>query len=293
MSELKDKTCLLDADIVAHRAACVAEKTEYLVKGEDTYEFLDAKSANEYAQKGIEIVGDPWKVWSRKIDLGKDLAIEAVQSTIKSIQDKSGCKELIPILSGKGNFRYAIATTVPYKSTREIRGKPKYLRACKSFIEEYYDAIVTTGIEADDELGIKSQKLGDRCFIASIDKDLDQLAGWHFDWTKDRVYRVSQKEADFALYRQILTGDSTDDIPGLRGVGPKAAEGILGGAANSQALFQRTWDAYRTRVDPNPHRAYNYFREQARLIYVLRKDVDREEHSTIVNLPGWQPIDWD
>lgn len=287
-TELKGKICLLDSDIVAHRAACVAEKTEYLVvvpEEMSPWYFDNAKEANALAVDRTGIV------WNRKVDLGEDLALEAVESTIQSIISKTNCGSLVPIISGKGNFRYGIATTVPYKSTRELRGKPKYLRACKKYIEDKYDAIVTTGIEADDELGIQSQKLGDGCFVASIDKDLDQLAGWHFDWTKDRVYRISPKEADFRLYSQILTGDNTDDIPGLRGVGPKAAEGILSGATSSQALFQRTWDAYRARVDGNAVRAHHYFREQARLIYVCRKKSDVDNPDTIMMLPGWVAVE--
>ena len=77
------------------------------------------------------------------------------------------------------------------------------------------------GEEADDQLSIRCALKGDT--IATIDKDLNNTAGWHYNWQKDDLYCVGKIEADRNFYRQLLVGDSTDNIPGLfRITGTKA-----------------------------------------------------------------------
>lgn len=287
--ELKGKVCLLDADLVAHKAACVAEKTEYLVtrsiSRETVTEWTLLKHYDNAKEAKILANEEDGEVWKRTVDKGKDLALEAVQSMIMAIQSKTEYGSLLPVLSGKGNFRYKIAKTVPYKSTREVIGKPKYLRACREYIQNQYDTLITDGIEADDWISCEATKRGEQVFVCSIDKDLDQIVGYHFNWVRDTVYRVSEKEAAFNLYTQIIAGDSTDDVPGLLGAGPKFAEGLLKGATSNKDLFARTWRAYRDRdcLD-SKHIAgrWRYFEEQSRLVYLLRKMTDTFEH-----LPGY------
>ena len=61
--------------------------------------------------------------------------------------------------------------------------------------------------------------------IATLDKDLDGVPGWHYVWKGKRegVFYVTETEADRFFYTQMLTGDATDNIPGLfKMVGVKA-----------------------------------------------------------------------
>jgi hypothetical protein len=55
--------------------------------------------------------------------------------------------------------------------------------------------------------------------IATKDKDLDLIPGWHYNWSKtkkdDGVYYVSPVEANRAFYAQLIQGDATDNIPGI------------------------------------------------------------------------------
>ena len=39
------------------------------------------------------------------------------------------------------------------------------------------------------------------------------------------------------FYMQLLTGDSTDNIPGLKGVGPKTAEKVLANCTTEEELY--------------------------------------------------------
>ena len=76
-----------------------------------------------------------------------------------------------------------------------------------------YDAELQVGQEADDALSIAACTLGHG--IATIDKDLDGCPGWHYNWAKENIYYVTEVEANRFFYTQMLTGDSTDNIPGL------------------------------------------------------------------------------
>lgn len=269
---LYGKICLLDADIVVHRSAAIAERSKYLV------EFPDGTHAKYESHKEAKdrLAGSPEPsfIWTMKLDEGVDFALMVVDQTMQSLKEKAQPSEMKLYLTGKDNFRHAIAKTVPYKISRETVAKPKHFRAVREHLINVYGAKVVDGIEADDAIGIECTRIGSSSFVATIDKDMDQLAGWHFDWVKDRVYEVSKREADFNFYRQVLTGDRTDDIPGIGGIGPKTAGLILADAKSSRELFERVWDVYRTKSGKEtPLEAWKYFREQSALVWILREEL--------------------
>jgi len=130
-------------------------------------------------------------------------------------------------ITGKTNFRYDIAKTVPYKGNRKDAAKPKHYEALREHLVRRHGAILTEGEEADDTVAIESVKHLDKCWIVHVDKDLNQLHGWHYNPVKDEKYYISQFEGLYNFYTQILIGDRTDNIEGLNGIGPKKAEKAL------------------------------------------------------------------
>jgi len=95
------------------------------------------------------------------------------------------------------------------------------------------------GYEADDLLATAVEKFADDemdVVLISRDKDLDQLVGPHavlYDPTKDETFDAAAIEAakgyppEKAIEVQTLTGDATDNIPGVPGVGPKTAVKLI------------------------------------------------------------------
>ena len=84
-------------------------------------------------------------------------------------------------------------------------------------------------IEADDLLGIMlTNGRVENPILCSIDKDLLGIPGWHYNWNKDSwpTY-VSQEEADHNWLVQLLTGDATDGIRGIEGIGPVKANKLI------------------------------------------------------------------
>ena len=274
-SPLHDKIGLVDGDIIAYRTATIAEQNKYLAErlkeGSSEYNHFDGfDSAKEWA-------GDEGLIWKRTVDLGLEIALEACDNVIGGLKTTTKASSLEFFLSGRDNFRYRIAVTKPYKGNRDYAPKPKYLRQVREHLIKNYGAKVSDGIEADDAIGIRSSEVSANGFIASIDKDLDQLVGWHYNWVKDKVYYVTAKEADFMLYSQILSGDATDNIPGLPSIGKRNAERILEGSKSSRELFNRAYRAYR-----DAGKDILYMMEQANLVYIRNGKNDK-----------WQvPTDW-
>ena len=95
------------------------------------------------------------------------------------------------------------------------------------------------GFEADDIIATavrQAQKLGLRVLIVGADKDLMQLIGGDvrmWDPTHDRVIGPPEVNEKFGVeVSQVrdwlsLTGDSSDNIPGVPSVGPKTASDLL------------------------------------------------------------------
>jgi len=147
-------------------------------------------------------------------------------------------------LTGKNNFRYEIATTVPYKGNRVDKPKPKHLAFLRSHLVKEWGASISEGEEADDTIAIEATKLGDNCVIVSLDKDLDQICGWHYNFVKRLSYYITPEEALVKLYTQMLTGDAADNIKGLFRIGPVKAAKIIGDTTNELELYNKVLEAY-------------------------------------------------
>ena len=134
---------------------------------------------------------------------------------------------------------------VRYKATRQAA--PADLSAqmvrCEQFAKAYNIPIYRAeGIEADDLIAAVVERAtaeGVRVVIVSADKDLMQLVNdgddrvLMWDSMRDKTYGPPEVEAKFGVppsqLRDLLalTGDTSDNIPGVPSVGPKTASDLL------------------------------------------------------------------
>lgn len=125
-------------------------------------------------------------------------------------------------IGGSDNFRYKIYAD--YKANR-TKDKPTYLESCREVLVSQYGCTVVNGMETDDALGIAQTKYDGNSRICSLDKDLLQVPGNHFNWVSGVNRLVSPLDGLRTFYKQIILGDRTDNIPGydgkLRGEAPK------------------------------------------------------------------------
>jgi len=129
-------------------------------------------------------------------------------------------------LTGKGNYRVAYGDADhPYKGNRSS-DKPYHFEELRKYMIENLGAVLVEGEEADDVMGILGADLSH--VICTLDKDLDGVPGLHYNWKRKELYWVTPEDADRFFYTQLLTGDSTDNIPGLfKRVGMKATKKIV------------------------------------------------------------------
>lgn len=153
------------------------------------------------------------------------------------------CEDYKFFLTGGGNYREEVATIQPYKGNRGAREKPRHFYDIRERLIEHWGAEVIEGQEADDALAIAATA-NPRDIIATIDKDLLQVPGRHYNFIKETYQEVSEVEGLRFLYRQMLTGDRTDNIRGVPGIGEKKSEKILDGLITEQQLHDAVLEAY-------------------------------------------------
>jgi len=180
----------------------------------------------------IYIVGNEMK--DVRIEI---LGTEKLNEFIMSILIATRCGSYMGFYGeiGSKNFRYDVAKTKPYKGNRN-RDKEDWLLFWEPILKEhmkiYWKFQAVSKIEADDAVAIahtKYVKEGkyNKVVIASPDKDLRQLGGLHYDYRIRIHLDIDQNTATRMLIKQMFTGDTTDNIPGLPSMGKVGAEELL------------------------------------------------------------------
>ena len=173
------------------------------------------------------------------------------------------CDDYKAYITGKGNFRNDIAVTAPYKGNRKDMKRPKHYEAIRKHLVDL-GATQVEGMEADDAIAIEATANGG--FIVSIDKDLDQIPGHHYNFVKHEEYFVTEEQGLLNFYKQILTGDRVDNIMGIKGIGPVKADKLLSKCKTEKEMFDVCVKAYNDNGEDGVARTT----ENARLLWLLR-----------------------
>jgi DNA polymerase-1 len=124
------------------------------------------------------------------------------------------------------------------------------MRRCREIVDAFAIPVFQQdGFEADDLIAAAVAQARDRKWrvvIVSADKDLMQLVGddvLMWDTMRDKVFGPPEVQARFgvpvALVRDwlALTGDSSDNVPGVPSVGPKTATDLLTQFGSLDAVY--------------------------------------------------------
>lgn len=157
----------------------------------------------------------------------QDVAIRTMASFLEElVMFDLNVSEWNTYLTGPTNFRNDYAITAPYKGNRKGE-KPTHHGLLREYLELSWNGTVTEGIEADDAIAIDATTYGDESIIVSLDKDFDQVQGWHYNFVKKDKYYVQADEGLLNFYMQFLVGDRIDNIIGVKGIGPVKARKLL------------------------------------------------------------------
>ena len=154
---------------------------------------------------------------------------------------------VILVFDGQGNITNRRNTYSEYKANRQIKRITNF--NVFSTLEEESDSVSTQmmrlldylktlpvnisiidKIEADDTIAYLSQKLKDDVIIYSADQDFLQLVNKRitvYSPIKKKFYRPQDIYDQYGLYpknfitMKCLMGDKSDNLPGVKGLGPK------------------------------------------------------------------------
>ena len=218
---------LIDGDIILYRCGFAAEqRIHHVCRGDKDDPFVEhvltfdsKKDANDFVEQDNDLFVETEVVPDNIAN-----ALHSVKLYVQNIVESTNCDSYLVCLSGSDNYRNDVASTLPYKGNRDPDHKPFHYKNIKEYITRHMPHIVTEGIEADDYMGIHQS---DNTIICTIDKDLRMVEGHHYNLTSQVLDYVTPEDGLYNFAKQIITGDSVDNIPGLRGYGNKKAEKLL------------------------------------------------------------------
>lgn len=238
----------------------------------------------------------------------------AVFGFFKSIFDLLKNKELHPdaicVAFDVSHQTFRVEKYSEYKANREAM--PDNMRVQMDLIYEGLDAFnipiyTKQGFEADDVIGTISKQaceLGHKVLILTGDQDSFQLVDKEgcvkviipskgelkeYDW--DRVYEKLGVYPDQIIDYKSLRGDSSDNIPGVKGIGEKTAVKLLARYGHLQNII----DDCENIQEKNVKKCFCENIEMAKLSYFLATivrdlDIDFDFKSTHIELPDLSKV---
>lgn len=222
------RIALVDADETAYKIALKYQKKWYHVRKDGVL-----KWKYHLKDEAIESIGN-------RDDLDIEEFIEVLDPTgfeddidmsISKLLHSTSSTSIKLCLSGSKNFRYELATLQSYKgqATRDDSTKPVHLQLVKDgYIRR--GAEIVDFLEADDVMSAYQTILkgeGKESVICSSDKDLRTVPGLNYNIGKGKMEVISEAEADYNFFYQLLIGDSTDNIPSPYSLGDVSARKFL------------------------------------------------------------------
>jgi 5'-3' exonuclease len=207
----------VDADSIVYQ--CAANKIKY----------------NELGQPIIDDLGNKVKEDKTLEDCKK-----SVDEFITNLLDVTAATHYILALTVGRCHRYEIYPE--YKANRKDREKPKHFDAIKEYLITKYKAIWSTDLEADDIVLIYSKRFTNEsayAFICSLDQDLTNLEGTHYNYSKNTWVQVSKEEANKSFWFDMIKGQAGDNVKGIPGKGEKFAEDALTEAFNTGFTYSQ------------------------------------------------------
>lgn len=244
IAQTNDLVALIDADTLAYTACLNTEVQECLLprhmySDEEWKEIIESDNYDEANAC----------IWTINLDMAYDKAIEKLQK----IYEKTGCRSCeLHFTSGRENFRYQVKSD--YKDNRIGMRTPTGLKALKEKLLATHEGSMSKEWEADDIVVYLKKKSPEKYVMVAVDKDLlYSLEGRHFNYYESAKYNIDMKwmEVDHLTsirwpYLQCLVGDSTDNIEGIKGIGPKKAEKLFTGCFTALDHWEAVVDAYNT-----------------------------------------------
>jgi hypothetical protein len=282
-----------EADEIGYRCAFACQKQGYIWHGKKTIDlkgkFTKTQIKKFFTTKGKELDRDytlePYAIIEEEhiVTYTLDRMIEKLYAIDIPKVGKVDKVNLWLSPSDGSNFRYGVAN-IPgskghgYKAGRPP--KPHYLGFIRNRLIEKWGAKEIFGYEADDALGIYQN---DGTIASHIDKDINMIPGHHYNHVTGEYYHVPTGLGSLTydsgkligrgiifFYAQLITGDATDNIPGIPKMGPKKAYDLLHPCSTERDCYEQVYKLYTEYYGVD--NATQAISEVADLLFIVRSD---------------------
>ncbi len=222
---------------------------------------------------------------------------------IKLIQQANSSRIVVSFDLGRETFRLDMYPE--YKANRS-ECPPELLQQMpyfKHIVEAMGLPVLSLqGFEADDVIGTLSTRLaaaGDEVIIVSGDKDLMQLVGPHvtvWDTMHDRRFSAPEVREKFGVDPDkvvevlALMGDSSDNIPGLVGAGPKTATQLIEKYGSVEKVLGAIDEIEADKSIRNRMKIAQGLRDQEAMVRLSRKLVEIDTEAPLEIHTGEQAV---
>ena len=218
-----------------------------------TYRVISISEIKDLLNDGIDKDSIRDKIIQLSIDRCNQITLEILDDIVECGVEISSVEYFLTTC--KKSVRKAICEN--YKAKRKRNNWVSQLR--KALISEgstnYH---FSDQWEADDLIADYAKSTDKEYIICSIDKDLQQIQGYHYNYQKmyegkgaDREYigrkglsHTSSSESIHFLATQMLMGDAGDGIQGIKGIGKMRAAKILKHCKNEYSYFRTIVNKY-------------------------------------------------
>jgi 5'-3' exonuclease len=181
-----------------------------------------------------------------KLSDASDKFNEQLMGIVNHLEDFYDIDKVIIFNGSKGNFRKLI--TKKYKANRKDSQIPPLLNDMHQWVKDNHNSVYGYGVETDDMVARYwndlSKEFGrNEVMIVSIDKDYKQFPClmYNYHYKHRVVYDITEEEALYNFYEQMIIGDSADNVNYFKGKAKKFAEKYL---ADCNSHYQYTKRMY-------------------------------------------------
>lgn len=196
---------------------------------------------------------------------------EKIYDILNIVGNSYNIEKYYVFVKGQNNYRYKIYPE--YKKNRPA--KHPIIDVLNKYLVEAFGAIESHNAESDDYAYSYSQlpEYKGRCIICSVDKDMLQIPGIHYDYQKNKFHIIDEDTARYNLAIQMVMGDAADGIKGLRGYGPKKAERLITKGMSSYQCMKTILNEYQKNCK-SPEEAKSLVRLHYKLLKLQLVDVE-------------------
>jgi 5'-3' exonuclease len=169
------------------------------------------------------------------------------QRDLEKLVNRAYCDDYVMAVKGERNYRHILYPEYKLHRARNTNELVRFVPSVRKRAVLNGLAVSAEGREADDLMRIwanecKKHKID--YVICSIDKDLRMIPGRYFNINKETSEDIDEFTALQIYYAQIISGDPTDNIPGIPGMGPKKSHAHICECLTEEEMQEAVVGAY-------------------------------------------------